>query len=359
MSIRNRPGSFSRNRGKVKPRVVNLDGQEAVRMTSLPNGGHLPLVIQPALEGLDFHSWFLRHQELLEKKLIHHGALLFRDFGLTQETFFAHLRGLPWPMMKYLESSTPRKEVGKNIYTSTEYPPEQSIALHNELSTARTFPLKVWFFCEIEPGERGQTPIADTRAICRRIDPGVLETFREKGWSLIRNYGSGMGISWQDAFKTQDRDQVEAYCRAQDIGFEWHGERLRTHQQRPALLTHPVSGETSWFNHMAFWHPATLCPETRREMEAQFGVEGLPYHTFYGDGSIIPDEVALHIRDAYLAEKITFDWRKGDLLLIDNILTSHGREPFGGDRKILVAMGNEFERKDLGAASPNLTSEMV
>jgi hypothetical protein len=31
-------------------------------------------------------------------------------------------------------------------------------------------------------------------------------------------------------------------------------------------------------------------------------------------------------------------WRRGDLLLIDNMLTAHGRRPCTGDRRVLVAM---------------------
>ncbi|WP_281425855.1 TauD/TfdA family dioxygenase [Polymorphospora rubra] len=31
-------------------------------------------------------------------------------------------------------------------------------------------------------------------------------------------------------------------------------------------------------------------------------------------------------------------WRAGDLLLIDNVLTAHGRRSFEGTRRVLVAM---------------------
>jgi alpha-ketoglutarate-dependent taurine dioxygenase len=34
------------------------------------------------------------------------------------------------------------------------------------------------------------------------------------------------------------------------------------------------------------------------------------------------------------------DWQVGDVLLIDNVAVAHGRRPFTGDRRILVAMSD-------------------
>jgi alpha-ketoglutarate-dependent taurine dioxygenase len=39
------------------------------------------------------------------------------------------------------------------------------------------------------------------------------------------------------------------------------------------------------------------------------------------------------------AEERTFDWQKGDVLLCDNYLVMHGRQPYSGHRQIVVAMG--------------------
>ena len=40
----------------------------------------------------------------------------------------------------------------------------------------------------------------------------------------------------------------------------------------------------------------------------------------------------------YLAEKIIFPWRDGDVLMLDNLLCAHGREPYAGKRRVLVSM---------------------
>ena len=71
---------------------------------------------------------------------------------------------------------------------------------------------------------------------------------------------------------------------------------------------------------------------TRREDEC--------YHsTRFEDGTPISDAMVDELRAAIRAEKVEFPWQVGDLLVIDNILGLHGRAPYQGDRRILVAMG--------------------
>jgi alpha-ketoglutarate-dependent taurine dioxygenase len=53
------------------------------------------------------------------------------------------------------------------------------------------------------------------------------------------------------------------------------------------------------------------------------------------------------LRAAYEAETVTFDWERGDVLLVDNMLTSHARSSFRGPRRVLVAMADPYERDDL------------
>jgi len=47
-----------------------------------------------------------------------------------------------------------------------------------------------------------------------------------------------------------------------------------------------------------------------------------------------------HIGKTYEKYAVRFQWRQGDLVTLDNILTAHGRDPYVGPRKIVVALGN-------------------
>ena len=65
------------------------------------------------------------------------------------------------------------------------------------------------------------------------------------------------------------------------------------------------------------------------------------YHKVWSaDGSPIPDEHMQTILDDYARLEVSFPWQKGDVVLVDNVLVAHGRNPFRGKRKILVALGD-------------------
>jgi hypothetical protein len=95
-----------------------------------------------------------------------------------------------------------------------------------------------------------------------------------------------------------------------------------------------------WFNHAAFFHISTLEPSAQEVLLAGSGEEELPNNTYYGDGSPIEFSVLEEIREAYRRETVSFSWQEGDLLMLDNMLVAHGRNPYVGRRKILVAMAD-------------------
>ncbi len=346
------PTSFTQHRKsfhsfKTEPIVVSQE--QLVDLSFLPAGGSTPLIITPRFADVNLADWVTNNRGLIHEKLATHGGILFRGFALrTREDFQHVLTATAVELVNYNESSTPRKRLGEQIYTSTEFPPDQTIALHNELSTAATFPLKVWFFALQPAPQGGETPIADVRNVYKRLSTSTQNEFKARGWMLVRNYNDGFGLPWQEAFHTTDKAVVEEYCHKNAITFEWkEQDRLRTRQVRPAITTHPKTGETVWFNHMAFWHASSLEPTVREVLLRDFAEQDLPYHTYYGDGGRIDDSVVAEIRSAYQEEKIAFLWEQGDLLLLDNMLVAHGRNPYSGPRQILVGMGEPYTRTDM------------
>lgn len=338
--------TWTARRKTVEPKGINVSQEELVKLSYLQPHETLPCLVQPALDGVELSAWVKSHRGLIEETLQRDGAMLFRGFELRGlDDFHEFIAATAVELMQYMESATPRTELKEKIYTSTEFPPDQTIALHNELSTLNTFPLKVWFFC-VQPAEHGgATPIADVRKVFQRIRPEIRETFIEKGWLLIRNFGNGFGPSWQDSFHLSDRDKVEDYFRRAAIEYEWlGGDRLRTIQVRPAVERHPHSGALVWFNHVAFWHISSVEPKLRELLMKEFDERQLPYNTFYGDGSPIEDAVVEELRQAYRQETVAFPWQTGDILMLDNMLVAHGREPYSGARKILAAMGEAYNR---------------
>ena len=77
----------------------------------------------------------------------------------------------------------------------------------------------------------------------------------------------------------------------------------------------------------------------RESLLSLFGEQDLPRNCYYGDGSIIEDSTIDHISEVYRTAAVAFPWRMGDVLMVDNMLVAHARNPYRGSRKILVAMG--------------------
>ena len=281
-----------------------------------------------------------RDRSSLRELLTAHGAILLRGFKVDGvDGFDRTVRELSGTPLTYAERSSPRSVIKGNVYTSTDYPPQEEIFLHNENSYQAAWPLTLYFHCVEPPTSQGATPLASTRAVYAAIDSSVREEFERRGWMVVRNYGDEFGMPWQEAFNTNDRAKAVEYCAGNGVVAEWVGENhLRTKAVRAAVHRHPVTKAPVWFNHATFFHITTLSEEVGAGLLEMCGEENLPSNTYYGDGGRIPDDVAEHLRTCYRAASVRFDYQRDDVLVVDNMLASHGREPFTGPRKIAVAM---------------------
>jgi len=335
--------------GAVRRKAVSVSQDAVVKASLLQPDKTLPLVIQPAVKGVDLIIWAKNNRELIESQLVQHGALLFRNFNLTTVPEFEQfVEAVSGELLEYRYRASPRSQVSDRVYTSTDYPADQSIFPHNEHAYSPAFPLKIYFFCMTPAQQGGETPIGDTRRVLDRIDPQIRERFIHKKVLYVRNYGDGFGLPWQTVFQTTDKTVVEEYCRAHGIEFEWKdGDRLRTRQVGPIFVRHPRTGEMIWFNHATFFHVSTLEPAVRDALLAEFNEENLPNNTYYGDGSPIEPALLEQLRAAYLQEMVAFPWEQGDILLLDNMLVVHARRPFVGPRKVVVGMAEPISSRDV------------
>jgi alpha-ketoglutarate-dependent taurine dioxygenase len=326
-------------------RAASVSAETLVTMQPLVPGSTLPLVARPAVAGVDLIAWAKNHLHDIHAVLLRCGAILFRGFEVRgPEAFAEFIRATAnGDLLSYTNRSTPRTEIGGNIYTATEYPANQVIPLHNENSYQSSWPLKIYFFCVTAPEQGGATPISDSRKVFERIPPRIREEFADRGVMYVRNYGDGLDLSWQQVFQTNERAEVEAFCRREGLEFEWKdGDRLRTRQILQAVASHPETGELVWFNQAHLFHVSSLAPDVREYLLTEVKETELPRHAYYGDGTPIEASSLAEIRAAYRDETVTFAWQEGDILLLDNMLTAHGREPFVGPREILVGMAEPY-----------------
>ena len=155
-------------------------------------------------------------------------ALLFRGFGVTAESVEAVLEHLVPGRLPYVHGNSPRTKVGGNLYTSTEYPRQYTISMHNEMAYAHRWPARLTFFCETAADRGGATPVLDGELWLTALDPEVREAFAG-GLCYIQNLhdGFGFGKSWQETFETDDRAAVEKFLGESAAEWEWGSERTR------------------------------------------------------------------------------------------------------------------------------------
>lgn len=273
--------------------------------------------------------------------LVEQRALVFRGFAVTAESIGPVLDRLVPNRLPYVHGNSPRTRVQGNLYTSTEYPPQFTISMHNELNYARKWPARLAFYCQLAAATGGATPVVDGELWLNSLDADLRQAFTG-GIRYVQNLhdGYGFGKSWQDTFETGDRAAVERYLKDAAAEWEWGSEGIRVVQHRPATVTHPVTGAEVWFNQADQWHPAGLGDQTSAELYDILEPDEFPQYATFADGSPIPDAYIEQIQKRGLENAVDVDWRPGDVLLIDNVLVGHGRRPFTGQRRVLVAMSD-------------------
>ncbi|MGW7256485.1 TauD/TfdA family dioxygenase [Streptomyces sp. NPDC054834] len=325
---------------QVVPAQVTFTSESLVTHAPLASEGDPPLLIRPTAAGVDVAAWATHSRTWLDEALDDHGAVLFRGFPVTTADDLERLADALIDELFCDNGEHPRASPSGSISSPVFFPPEEKLLWHTENSFNDTGPARIMFCCARPATSGGETPIVDSRRVFQRLDADLRSEFLAKGVMYVRNYGTGLGLDWREVLRTDDRREAEARCARQGLRSLWRGDRLRTEAVRPAALRHPRTGVWSWISQAQHWHPACLAPETRAALEATHTPDTLPRQCRFGDGSPIPDEAMAEICRVYAELEVCFPWERGDVLVLDNILVAHARNPFRGPRELLVAMGD-------------------
>lgn len=311
--------------------------------SALLPGGRTPRLVRPGADR-DLAALIAGHKTAVEECLLEHGAVLFRGFDVASVEHFERVGDELSPRkLGYLYRSTPRSTVGKGVFTTTEYPPDQEIVLHCENAYQREWPLRVAFCCLVAPTDGGQTPIADMRRVQAAIGEELMDRFESRRVRYVRHYRPHIDIPWEVVFQTSDRAEVAAYCEAHGIEHEWlDANTLRTAQTNQGTARHPVTGERVFFNQAHLFHVSTLGAEVVTSLVNLFGRDRLPRNAYFGDGGEITLEDLERVRQAFAGASVDFAWRPGDVLLLDNMQVAHGRRPFSGPRRVVASLLDSY-----------------
>lgn len=310
----------------------------------------LPVVLPRGRDTPSALAEVISENDCVATLLAEHGALLARGWNVGDAGGLQAITGRAGiEPTRYVGGNSPRTALGNGIYTSTEYPPEAPISPHNEMSYSDRWPKRLYFCCARPAAQGGETLLADGRALVAhpRLQE-VVDCMRRKGIRYLRTMhsGSGPGKSWQQTFETADRDKVAGLLRDSGATATWlPGGALRIVECRPAFIHDSDSGRQVWFNQAEQWHSSALPVEIRDVLLDEFGEEGLPHHASYGDGEPIPERDLDAIRHVLEAVSVAHSWRRGDVLVVDNVTTLHGRAAYRGERRVLVAMTDPVARE--------------
>jgi len=302
---------------------------------------------------VDPAGWTAGHRDALRAAITEHGAVLVRGVDLNDRAAVgAVFRALAGDLMTEREAFAPRHRHTDGTYSSTKWPANQPMCMHHELSYTLQFPGTMMFACLTAPTEGGATAVADSPTVLNSLPEPLVDRFAREGWMLTRTFGEEIGADWTEAFGTDDPAAVERYCRANGIEFAWQpDDGLRTRQRRSAIVRHPATGQPCWFNQIAFLNQWTLAEDVREYLVEVYGEDGLPFNTRFGGGDPIGKDVVDLINGINEANTAREPWQPGDLLLVDNVRTAHGREAYTGSREVLVGMADAV---DLASCSPTI-----
>ncbi|GAA4279091.1 TauD/TfdA family dioxygenase [Aquimarina mytili] len=302
------------------------------------------MLLQVTEKQVNTLDWLQQYKDDIENFISTNGALLIRGLAISNDKEFGEALKLLFgeDLANYTYRSTPRTEVNQsNVYTATEYHASEVIPQHNENAYSNAWPMRIGFTCLIPADKMGNTPISDSREAYQKIPIEIREEFERKNIMYVRNY-SDIDLPWEEVFQTNNKAEVEQYCNENNLTFEWTDNGLRTSQVNQATIMHPTTKEMLWFNQAHLFHSSSLGSEIKEGLIELLGEENLPRNSFFGDGTPIDEEALSIIRQVFEDTKFSFQWNKGDLLLLDNMLYTHGREPYEGNRKVLVGMAKKY-----------------
>ncbi|KAL3840849.1 hypothetical protein ACJIZ3_025440 [Penstemon smallii] len=308
------------------------------------NGVVFPAVLTPsALEShynLSVLTAAVKDQKPWLDSLLHrHGAILFRGFNslTTAPNFNDVVEAFGYEELPYVGGAAPRTSVVGRVFTANESPPDQKIPFHHEMAQVPEYPSKLFFFCEVEPANGGETPIVLSHLVYERMKekyPDFVEKLEKHGLIYTRVLGeeddpsSPIGRGWKSTFLTNDKSVAEERAGKLNMKLEWTDDGVKTIMGPiPAVKYDETRQRKIWFNSMVAaytgWEDARNDP-----------VKAVTF----GDGTPLPGHIIYDCLKILEEESIAIPWQKGDVLLIDNLAVLHSRRPFDPPRRILASL---------------------
>jgi alpha-ketoglutarate-dependent taurine dioxygenase len=267
--------------------------------------------------------------------LTHRGAALIRGRRPVDATGAAATANQLFPNEPVLDTGEhPQVDNTEALYRPVPFAPEQTLLWHHENSFNVTFPHFLIFICRVPATSGGATTIVDSRLVYQDMPATAATVLAAEGVRYTRLCDRHAGRSWQQLYDTDD--PAEAQARAANNGetLTIDHDRARIISVRPAFL--PTPHGPAWFNQLLHWHPAALPTDLRHLVRR--GIIPAFRNCEAGTGAPIDDELVDRLVAVHREHEFPVSWHAGDILLVDNTVFAHGRNPYRGEREHFVRM---------------------
>ncbi|KAL4756471.1 uncharacterized protein BDW70DRAFT_154180 [Aspergillus foveolatus] len=321
--------------------------------------------IKPTLESAIATVKSLQRTKTLTSLLAKHGTLLFRGLPIhSASDFSAFAHAFGFSPHEIIGIVVDRPLLAPNVAPANEAPKEVRIYNHNESPQVPHAPEYVFFYANRAPKKGGETPISSSLELFHRARaeiPEFIDLLAEKGvkssvtYTVERQYvgGSTLRQAFGKEFVDGDDEQtkrrkVEAqiarYGRGKYTTFEWsdnadgQGQVLTLTHHLPVIRTQSGTNLPTLFTGLVAYY--------KNNLEAKTGSgarrKNVAVQTF-GDGTPIPEEYLATLARITDEIRVLHRWQEGDVLVFDNVIAQHGREPWEGEQGDRVVLASLFD----------------
>lgn len=285
--------------------------------------------------------------------LASHKALLFQneesDAAMDVEAFGSFVKRLNLTSYPYVGGAAPRTmipvEAGNDIvYTANEAPPDAVIPFHHELAQVQSPPKYLFFFCDVECTQGGETALIDSTLVFRYVNetfPEFMAKLKEHGARYVRtipaedDQTSPIGRSYFNTYQVKTKEElIEKLDNIDDLRYEWQedGSIRITSEPIPAIKMISEYQNNSVFQYT--FHNSVIAAFVGWEDSRNDRTQAVKF----GNDESMPQDVLNSIAAFMEQHKVSYKWKKGDIFALDNRLVMHSRNSFTGPRKVYASM---------------------
>lgn len=255
-----------------------------------------------------------REVETLYKQ---HGAILFRGFDLTVDTF----KELTERFCNHstINNTQNRQTVNQLETIQTVDGGDQPFPLHTEVSRAPWKPDVLWFACFKPPASGGNTLICDGLDIVNGMDDELLGALKGRQFAFKDTPSSKDLEFWFGTALPSDKELAQPPGNCPYSYQRVNGTIIRTYLT--AAIHRPMFNDSDAFGGFLLF--------------ARYAVRTDKVPTFE-DGSIVPQAIVDKIKLIGDHYSVPIQWQKHDFIMLDNTRFMHGRTSIDDESERLI-----------------------